>query len=121
MRIPVPTAMATAGTLPPRIDLALYQGDDFFLRIVLEANENPIDLTGYTPKAEIRATAGSDVVLAAFACTVVDPATLELHLTSALSTALPATGAWDVQIEDSVGLVTTLAYGSVTVAKEVTT
>jgi hypothetical protein len=60
-------------------------------------------------------------VLATFDCVVLDALTLELHLTSALATALPPTGAWDVQIKDGIGLVTTLVYGNVTVTKEVTT
>lgn len=121
MRTPVPMAMATAGSLPPRVDLALYQGDDFFLRITIDVSASPVDLTTYTPKAEIRATPGSDVVLASFTCVVVNPVVLELHLTSAQSTDLPATCAWDVQITDTAAVVTTLVYGSVAVMKEVTT
>ena len=116
MRIPIPQATETAGSLPPRIDLALYQGDDFFLIVRCTG----VILTAYTAKSQIRSTPGGPDVLATFTATIPTADEVHLHLASVDATDLPAACAWDVQITDAAGVVTTLCYGNVAVTKEVT-
>jgi hypothetical protein len=106
----------TVGTLPQRVDLVLYQGDDFYMDLTVLG---PADLTGYVPKAEIRSAPGGSP-LTEFEATIIGTTVVRLHLTSLDATSLPATVSWDVQVTDPAGTVTTLAYGSATVAREVT-
>lgn len=114
-------APQTVGSLPPIVNLQLYQGDDFFLVVTVDNSSSTIDLTGYTAQATIRLATGATSVLAAFVCTVRDATTLDLHLTSAESTKLDKACVWDLQIVDPAGVTTTLCAGSVSVSKQVTT
>jgi hypothetical protein len=108
------------GQSPMRVDLSIYQGDDFFLNVEVDDTVSSIDLTGYTPKAEIRAVAGGPTVIATFDAVILSPTTVGLHLPNDQSDLLTAAAAWDVQITSPTGVVTTLAYGSVIVMKQVT-
>jgi hypothetical protein len=120
-RLPHATTAASAvGTMPVPVTLNLYEGDDFFLDIAVDDTASPIDLTLYTPKSEIRSVPGSPDLLASFDVTVVDATHLRLHLSSVESTGLPQVAAWDVQITDASGVVTTLAYGQVITVRQVT-
>jgi len=116
----MPAAVVVLGALPTNIDLVLYQGDDFRMNITLDDSVNPIDLTGYVAKAEIRAAPGGDTVLASFDASVTGPTTVALHLTSAESAKLDKNAAWDVQVTDPASAVATLAYGTVQLHKDVT-
>lgn len=114
-------ATATVVGAPPAlVNLLLYQGDDFYLDIILSGS-GAIDLTSYTPKAEIRPTPGSATLIASFAVTITGATTMRLHLLHAQAELLVGDAAWDVQITDSAGVVTTVAYGSITLTKQVTT
>lgn len=114
-------APQTIGTLPPQVNLVLYQGDDFFLVVTVDNAGSVIDLTSYTAQATIRLSTGATSVLAAFVCTVRDGTTLDLHLPSAESTKLDKACVWDLQIVDPAGITTTLCSGTVSVSKQVTT
>lgn len=116
----VATTATVVGTTPPRVDLTVYQGDDFYLTVTVTQTTPPIDLTTYTPKAEIRAQPGAATVIATFVATIVDPLTVGLHLPHAQSALLAGNASWDLQITDPAGVVTTVAYGSVSVTKDVT-
>lgn len=109
----------TVGTLPAIINLNIYQGDDFFLDLTIGSTPD-IDLTNYTPKAEIRQNPGANLVLATFDATIVDSTTIGLHLPAAQSILLTSNCHWDVQITDPAGLVTTVGRGDVNVTLEVT-
>jgi hypothetical protein len=113
-------AAIAAGQLPTQVNLSVYQGDDFLLKIVVDDTLSPIDLTTYTAKAEIRAIAGGPTVLATFDVTIVDAVTLMLHLTHDDSALLAGNGVWDVELTDATGMVTTLAAGAVILVKDVT-
>lgn len=115
-----PLTTTALGQLPARVDLMVYQGDDFFVTVAVDDSTTPIDLTTYTAKAEIRSAAGSPTILATFTTTILNALTVGLHLPHAQSELLTSNGAWDVQITDTAGQVTTLAYGSVSVVKQVT-
>jgi hypothetical protein len=115
-------AATTVGSLPVQVNLLFYQGDDFYLRInVTDKLGAPIDLTAYTPKAQIRSSPGSGVIQATFTASIVAPNGVMLHLPSAQSVLVASAAAWDVQITDSAGVITTIAYGSVSCTREVTT
>lgn len=107
--------------LPVRVDLHIYQGDDFYLNLGIDDSQVAVDLTTYTPKSQIRTKPGAVEVVAEFDVTVKDATTLALHLPTEESAKLPQTSSWDVQITDVTGVVTTLAYGTVTANREVTT
>lgn len=117
---PLAATAQVVGQLPTRVDLVLYQGDDFFLNVVVDTTVTPIDLSTYTPKAEIRASPGAATVIATFDAVIVDTVTIGLHLPSAESTLIATAASWDVQITDPAGVVTTICYGSVSPTKEVT-
>lgn len=115
-------ALASAtvvGALPTLVNLTLYQGDDFYLRI--NVTGTGVNLTGYTAKADIKSSPGSGAVIATFAATITSSTQVDLHLTAVQAALVPATAAWDVQVTDPTGVITTLAYGSVTSMRQVTT
>lgn len=114
-----PRSAVSVGQLPAAVDLTVYQGDDLFINITVDDSVAPIDLTTYSPSSEIRSAPGGALVCT-FVATVVDATHIQLHLTSAESAKVIANGSWDVQIEDANGVVTTLAYGKVTLIKQVT-
>ena len=114
--------MATTITrLPIQVNLALYKGDDFtFLVTVRDSTGSPADLAGVTARAQIRAAIGSPTVIGTFTPTIDVPAgNIWLHLDDAVSSTLPASGVWDVEM-DRDGEVTTLAAGSITMTEDVT-
>lgn len=115
--------MATVTTIdarPVSVNLTLYAGDDVNLSIaVTDAAGTAADLTGFTAKAQIRATA--DAPTAKDFVATADPAgTVTLILPSAETTDMPAKGVWDCQITSGTGAVTTLCGGTVTTTPEVT-
>jgi hypothetical protein len=114
--------MATqVGALPASVDLVTYAGDDFWINLrVFSSLGDPVDLTPFTHRAQIRTAPQSASVLGEFDITQPDPQTLKLHLPSAVSAMLPALCAWDVQISDDTDTVMTLATGALQVAPEVT-
>lgn len=116
---------------PGRVDLTLYQGDDFAVWLKFTDLEHlPIDLEGITFTGQVRkktadADAGAEP-LADFVCTVIDSpgGIVAVQLTNAdtllIGTALGATvGRWDLQGEEA-GRITTYVSGNVNVTAEVT-
>jgi|SRR5262245_36112227 len=114
-------ARATIDETPPAVDLLVYQGDDLLLDVIVTdpVSGAPVDLTGYTPKAQIRTTPPDPTVLATFVCTIAANV-IHMHLPALDSAALAAPAAWDVQIVDAAGIVRTLVYGAVKPTLEVT-
>lgn len=109
--------------MPSKADIKLYAGDDYAADVtVLNADDTPADLTGYTSQAHIRTSAADkapepvaefSVSIAANVITMV----LSHDQTKLLER---STYAWDVQVIDADGWITTLLAGQVLVAKEVT-
>lgn len=99
-----------------------------FLRVrALDENGDPagyINLTGTTPKAQMRAIAGANDVDAEFTCTIGNqalvPGSLFVELDHVQTAALGANGVYDVQVTHIDGRVVTYLAGTVTVIKEVT-
>lgn len=113
-------------------NLLIQQGETFSRLITIEDSLGvPINLTGYTARAQIRLTAQSTTIAASFLCTFdADRSTgkITISLTDTQTSAITATGdtysvlstyTWDLEI--IVGsTVTRLLNGTVTVSPEVT-
>lgn len=111
------------GSLPAGVDLLLYAGDDFWMRLyVTDDDEQPVDFTGVTVNAEIRDAVGpAGQLLAEFITEVAADGThILLQLLSVDTAALPAVAFWDVETVDTDGTVTTLAFGRVKTTAQVT-
>lgn len=112
--------------VPGVYDLNIYQGDTFRISFrILDSNNDPLDLTGQTPKSEIRDAPGGTLI-ESFTATLATQSgdtlgQVDLEMASADTTALtPGTiGVWDLQLTNA-GEVTTYIGGSVTVQAEVT-
>lgn len=111
-------------------DLYIEQGTTFARTLTLSDGTNPIDLTGYTARGQIRAGATSATIIASFTF-VITPltGTIVMSLTADETSAIATTGDkyssltkyyYDVEIEDAVGTVTRILNGQITVSPEVT-
>jgi len=117
--------------LPENRNLVIYKGDTFSLSFRLRQKQTSgapgayVDLTGCTPKAQIRATEDSTTVLQEFTATLGDQTNVDTVgqvnlVISSADTANLSPGVWDVQVTYPDNTVTTYLRGSVTVTKEVT-
>ena len=109
----------TPGTYP----LEIYRGDSYRWQFKLWNDvdkTDPVDLTGVTPKAEIRdKPAGKKVT--PMTCTISAPNMIDVALAAADSGSLIAGKAyWDLQLTYSGGDVSTVLAGPVTVTADVT-
>lgn len=112
--------------LPTNFDIELYKGDYFPLTITLVVpvgnNTAPLNLTGYTGHAQIRANFGTEAIYP-FTVSIPTPANgkVELVLPSSVSAGIPAGGyVWDFQVREPSGNIRTYLAGDVTVFNEVT-
>lgn len=113
---------------PATQNIALYQGDTWkqtmhvYGRNMDGSQGDPVDLTGATPTAQIRATESSPIAIditCALTDQGTDPGGIDMSLT-AEETTQAVKGKWDLQLEWSNGDIQTLVKGSVTVTAEVT-
>lgn len=111
-------------SLPANYDLVIYKGD--FVRLLLtmtDADDQPLDLTGATPKAVLK-TDYSDPAPISFTCTLKNALAGEVELfipSQTSSTIIPGSYIWDFQITFSDNQTRTYLAGDVTVYNEVTT
>lgn len=105
---------------PAKLDLDLYRGDSWRMRVKLFAQDmTPFDLTDVAAKAEIRdRPAGNSVV--PIICTITLPNLVQLDLLAGDSFKLPVSGVWDLQLAFSSGEVKTPLAGQVSVTPDVT-
>ena len=117
----VPLGPQTIVVLPARVDLVLYQGDDFTLRVDVSDDQGyPYDLSGAVPESHIRERVEDAYLAGVFEATIAD-SVLFLHLTPVVSSGLPLQAVWDAQITRDAGArVTTLVAGTITLVPEVT-
>lgn len=120
------------GNLGSKLNLDIRQGGTFSVGVTLTNPDNtPVDLTGATVRGQIRKTALDTVVAAAFTVTITNApgGAFTFGLTDEITAALvageqPTEDAslyvWDMELEDALGQVLPLYYGSVTVLREVT-
>src|SRR4029450_8086065 len=112
--------------MPSNASLNLYQGDDWAALVsVFEADgTTPFDLTGMTPRAQIRRDVADRAleVLAEITIGVVDAAggLLSLDLDHTVTAGLSGHLLWDLQLTDAAGEITTILAGGVNVTSEVT-
>jgi hypothetical protein len=108
--------------LKPTI-LQIYQGDDFAATVtVVNADNTPADLTGYTPKAQIRRDVADrqPTVVMELTVTVGLPNSTYMSLTHEQTGLLTGSYVWDLQITDASGAITTILAGSMSMTQEVT-
>lgn len=103
--------------------LALRCGDTETVSVTLQDSAGaPINITGRTYAAQVRATSDASTPLATFSCSIIDAAagtfacTLSATTTAALT---PGGGVWDLS-ETNGATVTTLLAGSVIISQDVT-
>lgn len=107
---------------PGKYNLAIYRGDSYHWRFTLWEDidrTDPVDLTGVTAKAEIRAASGG-VVYTEIQCTVIQPNIIDGILSATASKLIPKTGVWDLQLTYGTGDVKTPLAGAVTITPDVT-
>lgn len=125
--------MATAiGSFGAPLDLRIKQGSTFDPQVTLNNPDgSPVNLTGSTLRAQIRKNALDTEVVATFTINIVDApnGVFQLVLTDEQTAAIvtgeqPGSSAskfvWDLEMEDSLGRVIPIFYGSVQVFREVT-
>ena len=117
-------------TTPALQNLEIYQGDSVDMLVRIKARDALgslvyMDLTDWTPKAQIRLNVGAPTVLAEFTCTKTDqtimPGGILLHLDPASTASITANeGVWDAEISKSTTDKKTFLAGTVTFTAEVT-
>lgn len=116
--------------IPATVDLKIYKGDtaNVYFRVRIRNSDGTpgayVDLTGGTPKAQIRASTSSNTVIVEFTATLDDqgarPGGVLLTLSAAETAGVAAsTGVWDAQVTLA-GVVTTYIGGKVTFTEDVT-
>lgn len=116
--------------LPATENLSLYRGDSVRLERRLRSVDaegvsgDYFDLTGCTPKAQIRATAASADVLIEFDAELTDqtttPGGVVLSIDAGLTGSLADKTLWDFQLTHPDGAVRTYLSGDVTAKGQVT-
>lgn len=108
-------------------DIEITRGDDYYhLLTFLDANRDPIDLTGFTGEAHVRRSPGSSgAPEATFVVTIDDPETGQvlLELDSTQTEALVPTKCgyyWDLELTTAVDQVITPVTGKVKIDQDVT-
>jgi len=109
--------------MPDKQNLSIYAGDDYAADVIVTSSDGePADLTGYTAQSQIR-TSVSDTSpdgVAQFSCSIAGNI-VTIVLTHDVTKLLTrSTYYWDLQIIDSLGWITTLLAGQVSVSKEIT-
>jgi hypothetical protein len=102
--------------------LYIYQGDDYAgVVTVLDSNGAAVDLTGYTPKAQIRlGPADHNPVVVDITTSLVLPNMVSLSIPHSMTTTLNGNYVWDFQLTASDSTIETLLAGGVVVTLEVT-
>lgn len=109
-------------------DLSIEQGATWVLSLVWrDSDEEPIDLTGYSARMQVRPSVGSDEVLLNLSTeggqiTLGGAAgTIVIEVDAETTAAVQGRrGAYDLELESSDGTVTRLLRGSVAISPEVT-
>lgn len=115
-----PAAVLGADLLPQNLDLVIWRGDFVDITVQINADGQPMDLTGQTAQAQIKETFSSTESIA-LTCTIVDSTKVNLYLPTASSRLLTKSSyVWDFQLTKSNGDERTYFAGDVTVHEEVT-
>jgi hypothetical protein len=121
-----PGGPINSGAMPSNYDLIIYEGDALRFTVTVKDSAGvPVDLTGYTAKAQLK-TNFADASPVDFDCTITTPETdgvVSVYLSPATTAALTAGSSyiWDFQLTSPDSDVRTYLAGDVTVVPEVTT
>lgn len=110
-------------SMPSNQDLVVYKGDYVDIYVTInDASNNPVDLTGWTPKAQFKQSF-ADYSPVNLTCSLTGtPGQVRIYLPSATSSTLaPGSYIWDFQLTSATGQTRTYLAGDVTVYNEVTT
>ena len=104
---------------PGSCPITVYRGDTWAMSVaVTDAAGNPIDLTGWQVRAQIR---GGDTWLVDIDAVVVDDGQrISLSLSPEKTADLPGGGVWDLETVEPGGMVRTLLAGPVRLTEDVT-
>jgi hypothetical protein len=117
------SGMLNADAMPQNQDLVIYKGDYVELFVtVKDAAGVPLDLTGSTPKAQLKLDY-DDASPVNFTCSLTGvTGQVRVYLSSATAATLkPGAYIWDFQVTNSSSQTRTYLAGDVTVYNEVTT
>jgi len=113
--------VALVALVPQNVTIEAYQGDDWAFQLIFtDSAGNPIDFTGATLLAQVRATPTSPDPAAATFTISIAANVVSYGLATTVTAALPQAAVWDCQVTDTTGKVTTIAGGRVTVRAQVT-
>lgn len=117
----LPTSTVGTELMPTNVNLRIYAGDDFDLPIELQdANSVPIDLTGYTGRAQFRRNYDDTNPVEATVTINQGGTGLVVSLTSAQTELMSGDFIYDLQLTNPAGKKRTYLTGDVTVSREVT-
>jgi len=111
-----------ADVLPAQVALRLYRGDTRVWEDTFSVDGAPMDLTGYTYLAQIRATADAEEPMAVLDVEVIDAVAGQLRRTLTATEAdklVPGKAAWDFQITSADGYTRTVLAGQVVILADV--
>jgi len=106
-----------------KYNFTLEQGATFSREITVQDSGSAMNLTGYTPRMQMRSTHDSSTIALTFTATVSNASQgkISLSATDTLTSAVEeGIYVYDLEIESSGGTVTRLMEGNVTVTPEVT-
>ena len=106
-----------------KYDFTLEQGTTFSREITVQDSGSAMNLTGYTPRMQMRSTHDSSTIALTFTATVSNASQGKISLTATdtvTSAVEEGIYVYDLEIESSGGTVTRLMEGNVTVTPEVT-
>ena len=106
-----------------KYDFTLEQGTTFSREITVQDSASAMNLTGYTPRMQMRSTHDSSTIALTFTASVSNAAQgkIQLSATDTLTAAVEeGMYVYDLEIESSSSGVTRLMEGKITVTPEVT-
>lgn len=105
-------------------NLVINQGSDWSIQLTMSEDAVPVDLSGYSARAQIRTRKNSATLIGTFDCVIIDAVNgiLTMSLANAVSTAItPGVFYYDLEIfTASDATVTRLIQGIVKIDTEVT-
>ena len=106
-----------------KYNFTLEQGTTFSREITVQDSGSAMNLTGYTPRMQMRSTHDSSTIALTFTASVSNAAQGKIQLSatdSATSAVEEGIYVYDLEIESAGGVVTRLMQGQITVTPEVT-
>ena len=110
---------------PVGYDSQIYKGSYFQRKFVYKIAENPVDLTVYTARSQIRTSLGSSTIVLTPTCTIPNPLNGEIIMEILATDSTPITvmnGVYDLEIVPASGesKATRLVMGNVVFSKQAT-